>query len=80
MMRDTRRNYDADVVETESIRELAHDVRRLMSLAYPGQIDIHLGQHIGRDAFVAALGNPELQFEVRKGDPHTLEESVKLAS
>ena len=64
----------------ESIRALAQDIRRLMSLAYPGESDTRLGQHIARDAFLTALNDPELQFEVRKSDPHTLEEAVRLAS
>ena len=51
-----------------------------MSLACPGKSDSHLGQHIARDAFLTVLNDPELQFEVRKSDPHTLEEAVKLAS
>ena len=58
--------------EGESIRALAQDIRRLMSLAYPGESDTRLGQHIARDAFLTSLNDPELQFEVRKSDPHTL--------
>ena len=34
----------------ESLRELAHDVRRLMTLAYPGE-QYTLSEHIARDAF-----------------------------
>ena len=63
----------------ESIRELAQDVRRLMSLAYPGQEDSNLGQHIARDSFLAALGDPDLQIKIRERDPRTLEETVRLA-
>ena len=65
--------------EGESIRELAQDIRRLMSLAYPGDGDSRIGQHIARDAFLAALGDPDLQLRVRDKDPHTLEEAVKFA-
>jgi len=64
----------------ESIRELAHAIRCLMARAYPGESDSRLGQHIARDSFLTALNDPELQFEVRMCDPHTLEETVKLAS
>jgi len=63
----------------EPIRELAQDIRRLMSLAYPGQEDCNLGQHIARDSFLTALGDPDLQIKIRERDPHTLEEAVKLA-
>lgn len=54
--------------EGESIRELAQDIRRLMSLAYPGDGDSRIGQHIARDAFLAALGDPDLQLRVRDKD------------
>ena len=64
----------------ESIRELAQDIRGLMLLAYPGQGDSVLGQHIARDAFLTALDDPELQIDVRKSDPRTFEETVRLAS
>jgi len=63
----------------ESIRELAQDVRRLMSLAYPGQEDSNLGQHIARDSFLAALGDPDLQIKIRERDTPTFEENVRLA-
>ena len=66
--------------EGESIRELAQPIRGLMSQAYQGESDSRLGQHIARDSFLSALNDPELQFEVRKCDPHTVEETVKLAS
>jgi len=34
----------------ESLRELAHDIRRLMTLSYPGE-QSSLSEHIARDAF-----------------------------
>ena len=64
----------------ESIRELAQDIRGLMLLAYPGQGDSVLGQHIARDAFLTALDDPELQMKIRDKDPETLEEAVRSAS
>ena len=64
----------------EPIRELAQDIRRLMSLAYPDQGDSILWQHIAREAFLSALDDPELQIDVRKGEPRTFEETVRLAS
>ena len=66
--------------EGQSIREVGHAIRGLMARAYPGESDSRLGQHIARDAFLTALDDPELQFEVRKCDPRTLEEAIKLAS
>jgi len=41
----------------ESLRELAHDIRRLMTLAYPGE-QSSLSEHIARDAFLTALADP----------------------
>ena len=66
--------------EGESIREVGHAIRGLMARAYPGESDSRLGQHIARDSFLTALNDPELKFEVRKCDPRTLEEAIKLAS
>ena len=63
----------------EPIRELAQDIRRLMSLAFPGEDDTGLGQHILKDYFVSALDDPVLQMEVRKNEPRTFEKAVRLA-
>ena len=62
----------------ESLRELAQDVRRLLTLAYPGQT-CELSEHLGRDAFLTALDDPELELKVRDHDPTDLEGAVKLA-
>ena len=62
----------------ESIREVAQDIRRLLALAYPGQ-QSELCEHLGRDAFLAALDDPELELKVREHDPMDLDASVKLA-
>jgi len=63
----------------EQIRELAQDVRRLMALAFPGNDDTPLWQHIARDSFLTALDDPDLQMEVRRNEPRTFEETVRLA-
>ena len=65
--------------EGESLRELAQNIQGLMTLAYPGKGDSHIGQHIAMDSFLTALANPDLQMKVRDRDPDTLEEAVKLA-
>ena len=65
--------------EGESIRELAQDIRRLMSQAYPGEADSRLGQHIAMDAFITALVDPEMQVKIRDKELDTLEEAVKAA-
>jgi len=62
----------------EPIRELAQDIQRLMSLAYPNERS-SLADHIARDAFLTALDDPELDLKVREREPSDLETAVKLA-
>ena len=49
--------------EGESLRELAQSIQRLMTLAYPGEGDSHIGQHIAMDSFLVALADPDLQMK-----------------
>ena len=62
----------------ESLRELAQDVQRLMALAYPGEKS-RLSDHVGRDAFLTAVDDPELELKIREREPSDLESAVKLA-
>ena len=62
----------------ESLRELAQDIRRLMSLSYPGEKS-GLAEHLARDAFLAALDDPELELKVREREPVDLESALKAA-
>ena len=62
----------------ETIRELAHDVRRLLALAYPGK-NSKIFEHLARDAFLSALDDPILELSIREKDPSTLEAAVKIA-
>jgi len=62
----------------ESLRELAQDVRRLMSLAYPGEKS-GLAEHIARDAFLVALDDPEFELKIREREPTDMDAAVKLA-
>ena len=62
----------------ESIRELAHDIRRLMTLAYPGERS-SLAEHIARDAFLAALDDAEFELRIREREPLDLETAVRYA-
>ena len=50
----------------ESLRELAHDICRLMTLAYPGE-QSSLSEHIARDAFLSALGDPDFELKLGSG-------------
>ena len=62
----------------ESIRYLAADVRRLLTLAYPGE-QSRVVEHIGRDAFLTALNDPEFELKIRYDDPPDLDTAVRLA-
>ena len=62
----------------ESLRELAQDIRRLMTLAYPGERS-GLAEHIARDIFLTALNDPEFELKIREREPVDLDEALKLA-
>ena len=62
----------------ESLRELEQDIRRLMSLAYPGEKST-LADHIARDAFLVALDDSEFELKIREREPVDLETAVKIA-
>ena len=62
----------------ESLRELAHDIRRLMTLAYPGE-QSSLSEHIARDAFLSALGDPDFELKIREREPTDLDGALAIA-
>ena len=62
----------------ESLRELAQDIRRLMTLAYPGEKS-KLSEHIARDAFLSALADPEFELKIREREPADLDDAVRIA-
>jgi len=62
----------------ESIRDLAADIRRLLTLAYPGK-QSRVVEHIGRDAFLTALNDPEFKLRIHYDDPPDLDTAVRLA-
>ena len=62
----------------ESVRELAQDIRRLLTLAYPGE-QSRLVEHLGRDAFLTALDYPDLELRIRECEPQSLDAAVRLA-
>jgi len=62
----------------ESLRELAQDIRRLMTFAYPGEKS-GLAEHIARDVFLTAINDPEFELKIREREPVDLDEALKLA-
>jgi len=49
----------------EGLRELAQDIRHLMTLAYPGEKST-MAEHSARDVFLTALDDPEFGFYKKK--------------
>jgi len=64
--------------KSESLRELAQDIRRLMILAYPGE-KFTLSEHIARDAFLSALADFEFELKIKEREPATLDDAVRVA-
>ena len=62
----------------ETLRELAQDIRRLMSLAYPGEKS-GLAEHLARNAFLTALDDPEFELKIREREPPDLETAARIA-
>jgi len=62
----------------ESVRELAQDIRRLLTLSYPGD-QYRVVEHIGRDAFLTGLDHPDLEIRIREKEPQTLDAAVRWA-
>ena len=50
-----------------------------MALAYPTEKTSGMADHIARDAFLAALGDPDLELKIREREPSGLEEAAKIA-
>jgi len=63
----------------ETLAELYHDVRRVMTMAYPGEGASTLCEHIAKDYFIAALNDRELELKIREREPRDLESALKQA-
>jgi predicted aspartyl protease len=61
----------------ESVQSLYQDIRRLLSLGFPGQVG-ELVEIIGRDSFLEALGDPVLRIRVLDQQPSTLDEALAI--
>jgi len=48
-----------------------------MSLAYSGKKS-SLSEHLARDAFLAAMDDPEMELKIREREPPTLDDAVEL--
>jgi len=63
---------------SESLSELAQDIRRLMMLAYPGERSV-MAERLAKEHFISALDDAELELKVREKEPQTLDSAFKSA-
>jgi hypothetical protein len=62
----------------ESLQELAHDIRRLVRLAYPGAA-MRMHNDLTKDQFIEALGDGEIRWSVFQARPKNITEALKVA-
>jgi len=62
----------------EPLQDLYRDISHLLQLAYPGEGG-RFTSRVGVDTFITALNDRELEYEVLKLEPKTLEEAANHA-
>jgi hypothetical protein len=62
----------------ETLQELAHDVRRLVRLAYP-KAAIRTHNDLTKDQFIEALGDSEVRWSVFQARPRNITEALRVA-
>jgi len=62
----------------ETLQDLYRDISLLLQLAYPGA-NPSLINHVGIDSFIAVLNDREMEYEVLKRDPASLQEAANYA-
>ena len=60
----------------EPLTEFAHDIKRLVRLAYPNT-DVDVCATLGRHAFEDSLGDPDMEWAVHQGEPKSIKTAVK---
>jgi len=63
----------------ESLQQLYLDISKLVALAYP-ESTAELCNHVTKEAFLKALGDPQLQLKVLEREPKTVEDVLAVAS
>ena len=61
------------------MQKLYQDVRRLMSLAYPGESSA-LSDIVGRDAFLESLDDQTLRVRILEKEPKNMDAALNIAS
>lgn len=64
--------------ERESLGNLLHDIRRLVSLAFPGPTNITT-EIVAQDSFLDAMRDKELALKIREREPRSLDETYRIA-
>lgn len=64
--------------DRESLADLLHDIRRLVTLAYPAPAS-ETTEAIARDAFLDAMRDFDLSLKVREREPKSLDETFRTA-
>jgi len=62
----------------EQLQILYQDIRRLMSLAYPGETS-RFSELIAKDAFLSALDDSHLELMCREHEPKDLDTALRIA-
>jgi hypothetical protein len=62
----------------ETLQELAHDIRRLVRLAYP-KAPVRTHNDLTKDQFIEALGDSEIRWSVFQARPKSITEALKVA-
>jgi len=62
----------------ETLQNLYQEIRRLMSLAYPGELS-KFSESIAKDAFLSALDDVRLELRCREQEPKDLDAALRTA-
>jgi len=62
----------------ESLQQLYQDISKLVALAHPNEGPA-LVNHVAKETFVIALGDPILQLKVIEREPKTVEDALNIA-
>jgi hypothetical protein len=62
----------------ESLQELAHDIRRLVRLAYP-KVAMSTHDDLTKDQFIESLGDGDIRWSVFQARPKNITEALKVA-
>ncbi|KAJ8029697.1 hypothetical protein HOLleu_29157 [Holothuria leucospilota] len=62
----------------ETLPELAHDIQRLLSRAYPGA-SVEMKKTLAKKVFIDAIGDSNIRWKICQSRPKSLEDAVSIA-